>query len=82
MASNPQPVPGEPQIERKVTTATITTAVTSAVIWVLATYVFKGEVSDEVKLVVGIVVPAVITFAVSYKTKHTWRRSSLDGSAG
>lgn len=74
--------PGEPEVERKVTVATVASALTVAVLWALSTYVFKGDIPEEVKGVVAIVVTALVTFVTSYATKHTWRKSPIDGNVG
>lgn len=61
------------QIEKKVQASTGAAAVSGLVLWLLGTYVFKGDVPDAAASVVYIGVPAAITFAAGYLTRHTSR---------
>ena len=60
-------------VEAKVSAATAAAAVSSLAVWVLQAYVFRGDVPPPVAAAVQVVVPAVITFAVGWLTRHTPR---------
>lgn len=60
-------------IETKVTVAAIAAAVTTFVLWLLATYVFGGDVPAPVAGLIAVVVPGGVTFAAGYRAKHTPR---------
>jgi hypothetical protein len=60
-------------VERKVTASSYTAAATGLVLWVLQTYVFKGDVPDVIVSWVYVLVPALATFTAGYFTKHTIR---------
>lgn len=62
-------------IETKVKAATTAAAVTGFVVWLLATYVFKGTVPAPVSAVVAVLIPAVVTFVTGYLAKHDARLS-------
>lgn len=67
----------KPIVEAKVKTSALAAAVTGLVLSALATYVFGGQVPGVVEQVVtqlvGTVVPAVVTFAAGWLTRHTPR---------
>ena len=60
-------------IELKVSAATIATALSGLAVWVLQTYVFRGDVPMPVSAAVQVVVPAVVAFLAGYLAKHTPR---------
>jgi len=60
-------------IESKVTAATLATAITALVLWLLGEYAFDGDVPEAVAGVVVTVVPAVAAFIAGWWTKHTPR---------
>lgn len=61
-------------VEAKVVAASLTATVTSAVLWVLQTYVF-GDASTPAPVVglVTLLVTGVATFAAGYLARHTSR---------
>jgi hypothetical protein len=60
-------------VELKVKAGTAAAAVAGLVLWVLGRYVFKGAVPDVVASWVYAIVPAAVTFAAGYLTRHTPR---------
>ena len=60
-------------VEAKVTAATVAAAVSSLAVWALQTYAFAGEVPAPVAAAVQVIVPAAITFAACFYTRHTYR---------
>lgn len=60
-------------IERKVTASTGATAVAGLILWLLSTYVFKGEVPIEVVAFIMWLVLTVSAFVGGYLAKHTPR---------
>jgi hypothetical protein len=64
-------------VEPKVKAATIASSATAAVLpfvlWLLAVYVFDGEVPLPVQGVVGSVVTGALTFAAGYWARHVDR---------
>ena len=42
-------------------------------LWIIGRYLFKGDVPDVVASWVYVAVPAIVTFAAGYLTKHTPR---------
>lgn len=66
-----------PIVEAKVKTSSAAAAVTGLILSALATYVFGGEVPGAVEQivtqVVGTVVPAAVTYAAGWVTRHTPR---------
>lgn len=66
-------------IETKVTAATIASAATTFVLWLLAKYVFGADVPDAVAGLVALLVPAAVTFGAGYAARHT-PRPDLTGS--
>lgn len=66
-------------VEAKVSAATIAAAVSSLTVWALQTYAFRGQVPFPVAAAVQVLVPAVITFAAGWFTRHT-PRADLDAT--
>jgi hypothetical protein len=60
-------------VERKVTASSYTAAASGLVLWVLGTYVFKGDVPDVIVSWTYVLVPGLLTFAAGYAAKHTFR---------
>jgi hypothetical protein len=60
-------------IESKVTAATVATAVTGLVLWVLGKLVFRGDVPEPVAGAVLTVVPAIAAFVAGWWARHTPR---------
>jgi hypothetical protein len=60
-------------IEKKVQAGTATAAISGLILWVLGTYVFKGNVPDALVSWIYFLVPGVLTFLAGYFTKHTHR---------
>jgi hypothetical protein len=60
-------------IERKVTASSYTAAASGLALWALGNYVFKGDVPDVIVSWVYVLVPGLLTLAVGYYTKHTFR---------
>lgn len=75
-------------VEAKVKTGSAAAAVTGLILAALSTYVFGGEVPGAVEQVVtqlvGTVVPAAVTYAAGYITRHTPRVDieATDGRMG
>jgi hypothetical protein len=65
-------------VETKVSAATVAAVVSAFVVWVLRTYVFKGDVPPEVEAFATIAVVGATTFAAGWLSPHTPRR---DGDA-
>jgi hypothetical protein len=68
-------------IERKVQASTAAAAVSGLLLWALGTYAFKGAVPDVVTSWVYALVPAGITFAAGYITRHTPRPAPAPAAA-
>ena len=68
-------------VESKVSAATVAAAVSSLVVWILQSYVFRGEVPFPVAAAVQVGVPALATLAASWLAPHT-HRSDLDAGTG
>jgi hypothetical protein len=60
-------------VETKVSAATVAAVVSAFVVWVLRTYVFKGDVPPEVEALVGVAVVGATTFAAGWLSPHTPR---------
>lgn len=60
-------------VEKKVQASTGAAAVAGLALWILETYVFKGDVPGAVVTAVYIGVPAAITFTAGYFSRHTPR---------
>jgi hypothetical protein len=65
-------------VETKVSAATVAAVVSAFVVWVLRTYVFKGDVPPEVEAFATIAVVGATTFAAGWLSPHTPRS---DGDA-
>jgi uncharacterized membrane protein YfcA len=65
-------------VETKVSAATVAAIVSAFVVWVLRTYVFKGDVPPEVEAFATIAVVGATTFAAGWLSPHTPRS---DGDA-
>jgi hypothetical protein len=51
----------------------VTAAASGAVLWVLSTYVFKGNVPDGVASMVYVFMPGLLAFAAAYLAPHQVR---------
>ena len=60
-------------VEAKVTAATGAATVTAFVLWLLAEYVFPGDVPAPVVGVVTLLVTGAATFTAGYLARHTPR---------
>ena len=60
-------------VETKVTAATAAATFTSFVLWLLAQYVFPGDVPAPVVGIVTLLVTGAATFAAGYMARHTPR---------
>lgn len=74
-----EPVPARVAwpVEAKVKSASAGAVVAGFVLWLLQTYVFRGDVPDAVALLVLLAVPAALTFAAGYLAPHTPRPLSV-----
>lgn len=59
--------------ETKVKAATVASSATTFVLWILATYVFHGNVPQIVAGIIALVVPGLVTWAAAYRAAHTPR---------
>jgi uncharacterized membrane-anchored protein len=64
-------------VETKVSAATVAAVVSAFVLWVLRTFVFKGDVPPEVEALVTVAVVGACTFAAGWFARHT-PRTDLD----
>lgn len=60
-------------IETKVKASTAASIVAGFILWVLATYVFKGVVPEPVALLVFLAISGGGTFLAGYLARHTAR---------
>jgi hypothetical protein len=61
------------QVEKKVQASTAAAATSGLVLFILGRYVFRGDVPDVVTSWTYVAIPAVITFAAGWATRHTHR---------
>lgn len=59
--------------ETKVKAATAASSATTFVLWVLATYVFHGDVPQVLAGIIALVVPGLVTWLAGYRAAHTPR---------
>lgn len=60
-------------VERKVSAASLSAALSGVVVWVLSTYVFHGAVPEGVESLLDTAIPAVSAFLAGWLVKHTPR---------
>jgi hypothetical protein len=60
-------------VERKVQASTAAAAVSGLLLWAAGRYIFKGAVPDVVTSWTYAIVPAAITFAAGYLSRHSPR---------
>lgn len=71
---------GKAPVETKVTAATVASALTGLVLWLLGRYVFGDEaIPDAVVAIIAIGVPGIVTFAAGWLAPHT-PRTPQDGT--
>jgi hypothetical protein len=63
----------QPRLETKVKAASAGAVVSSAVMWALTTYVFKGAIPVPIQGLVDVVVPTVVTAVSGWLAPHTSR---------
>ena len=59
--------------ETKTKAASATAAATGLILWVLQTYVFKGDVPPVLESWIYVLVPGVLSWAAGYFAPHTHR---------
>ena len=60
-------------IEPKTQAAGVTAAASGAVLWLLSTYVFKGDVPDGIASLIYVTVPGVVAFGAAWLAPHQHR---------
>ena len=67
-------MPNSSGVETKVTAASLSAAVSGAIIWALSTYAFKGNsVPDGLVSLIYVAIPAVCAYAAGWLAPHTPR---------
>jgi hypothetical protein len=70
------------RVETKVSAATLAAAISGAIVWALSAYVFAGAVPDGLRTLIDVVIPAAVTFAAGWASRHTPRETPIPPSAG
>lgn len=65
------------RVERKVSVASLSAALSGVLVWVLSTYVFHGVVPEGVQSLLDVAIPAVSAFVSGWLVKHTPRQEPV-----